>query len=50
MKKQELEENLSGFCGDIKEFTRKGDYTSALRLVVGLGRFIRSIRKEQKEV
>lgn len=49
MEKEELEENLSGFCGDIKEFTRKGDYRSALILVESLGRFIRSLGKEQKQ-
>ena len=49
MDKEELEENLSGYCGDIMKFVREGDYSSAQRLVSGLRRFIVALKKESKE-
>lgn len=49
MDKEKLEENLSGYCGDIKKFVREKDYSSAQRLVSGLRGFIASLKKEDKE-
>ena len=44
-----LEENLSGYCGDIKKFTREGDYKSALMLVSGLRKYIIDLRKKENK-
>jgi len=48
MLNEEQEENLHGFTGDIKEFLRKDDFTSALILVDDLKRYIKEIRKSKR--
>ena len=48
MNEQELEENLTGYCGDIKKFVREKDYSSAQLLVSGLRKFIAELKKCNK--
>ena len=48
MNKEKLEENLHGYCGDIKKFVREGDYSSAQLLVSSLRKFITQLKKEKQ--
>ncbi len=41
-----LDENLNGYCADIKRFTKEKDYKSALMLVSGLRKYIIDVRKK----
>lgn len=47
MTKGELETNLSGYCGDIKNFVRQKDYTSALRLLGYFRKYILDLKKQE---
>ncbi len=49
MKKEEIEENLTGYCGEIKRFVRTGDFSSAQILVSYLRKFIIDLKKESKK-
>ena len=50
MNKEELEENMLGYCGGMKEFIRKGDFKSALMLLGNFRKFILSYSKEIKSI
>ena len=43
---ENIEENLSGYCGDIKKFVRMKDYKSAMTLCVRLKQYISDLKKE----
>lgn len=44
----DLEENLSGYCGDIKRFVREGDYRSARMLLTAFKKYVSEVEKKSK--
>ena len=44
----DLEENLSGYCGDIKRFVREGDYKSARMLLTSFKKYVSEMEKKDK--
>jgi hypothetical protein len=45
---EELEDNMHGFSGDIKNFIRNGDYESALILIDDYKKFINKLKSCQR--
>jgi len=42
------EENIHGFTGDMKDFLRQGDFTSAIILINDLKKYVIDLKKKAK--